>query len=208
VGLTGGLASGKSTVAALIGERGVPRLDADAVVHDLYRPGGEGARAAARLFGADLLDADGAVDRHRLGQRVLEAPADLDRLNAVIHPLVRGRVDAWLADLGSGATVPGVAVIEAALLVETGAWRRYDLLVVVWCRPEQQLARAARRGVAADRARALIAAQSTMAEKRALAHVTIDNSGDRAQLVREVDRAWREIEARCAQRRRAGRDQE
>ena len=196
VGLTGGLASGKSTVASLLESLGAEVRDCDAYVHELYRPGGAGARAVAFLFGNSVLDHEGGVDRARLADRVLGDPEARRRLEGAIHPLVRFRVDAWLGGLDPRS----VAVVEAALLVETGSWRRHDLLAVVWCSAEQQLERAVARGVPADRARGLLAVQRPLDELRSLVDVVIDNSGPRDALDAEVRRAWREITARCQRR--------
>ncbi len=195
--LTGGLASGKSTVAAGLARRGASVLDADRVVHRLYQPGGEGARAVRELLGDQVLAADGGVDRAVLGRRVLSDAEALHRLNRTIHPLVRREIDTWLDDL-SGRTPPArVAVVEAALLIETGSYRDYDLLVVVWCRAEQQLARAVGRGMVEQRAQQMLAVQMPLDEKRRLADVLIDSSGTFPDLEAELDRAWREIDERC-----------
>jgi len=197
VGLTGGLASGKSTVARILATRGVPVFDADAGVHDLYRPGKAGARAVAELFGDQVFDSEGGVDRRALGTLVLQDADARSRLEAEIHPLVREMVRAWRESLGAVAVV----VVEAALLVETGTWRDHDVLVVVWCEPDQQLDRAQARGFGLDRARQLLAAQLPLEEKRRVAHVVVDNRGDLEDLVAEVDRAWSEIRGLCADRR-------
>jgi dephospho-CoA kinase len=196
VGLTGGLASGKSTVAEILAQHGAEIFDCDAYVHELYLPDGAGARDVAYLFGDEVLDPEGGVDRSLLASRVLDDESARHRLEGAIHPLVRTGIAAWLADLDPRS----VAVIEAALLVETGSWRDYELLAVVWCGIEQQLDRASARGVPADRARSLIAAQRPLAEKTEQADVVIDNSGPREALDAEVERAWFEILARCEQR--------
>ncbi len=203
MGLTGGLASGKSTVAAMLGAKGAAVLDADAVVRELYRPGAEGAEAVRALFGPALLDVDGAVDREALGRRVLGDDAALMRLDDAIHPLVRHRVERWIDSLASSPATPPVAVVEAALLVETGGYRSYDLLVVVRCDPPEQIERAVARGMDRDRARALLAAQAPVSSACALADVVVDNSGSRDDLGRAVEEAWRRILAAC--RRRVGR---
>ncbi len=196
VGLTGGLASGKSTVAHLLAAKGAHVIDADALVHELYAAGQPGAAAVRELFGPDVLSSDGSVARDRLAHIVLSDPRALARLNAAIHPLVRQRVAVWLAGLAAGGG--GIAVIEAALLVETGGFSSYDLLAVVWCRPEQQLERAIARGMAPEKARALLAVQAPLEEKRARADIVIDNSGERTALAAEADRVWNEIRTRCA----------
>jgi dephospho-CoA kinase len=191
------LASGKSTVARLLAESGVPVIDADAVVHELYRPGGAGAEAVARIFGPGVLDEHGGVNRSILGGRVLRDPDLRLALEGVIHPLVRAEITRWIESLGD---VPA-AVVEASLLVETGSYRAYDVLVVAFCERSQQLERAIDRGVTGERAEALISAQVPLDEKRELANVVIDNSGTRDDLERQVTRAWTAVEHLCAQRR-------
>jgi len=188
VGLTGGLASGKSTVAEMLRERGIPVLDADAVVHGLYSAGGPGVALVADLFGEEVLKADGSVDRRVLATRVLGDAEALERLNRAIHPLVRDEIEGWLK-----AVEEPIAVVEAALLVETGSYKAYDLLMVVWCSPKQQLERAFHRGVSPLQARALLGAQAPIEEKTALADVVVDNSGTPEQLEIELDKAWTEV---------------
>jgi dephospho-CoA kinase len=183
-------------VAGILEGLGAEVFDCDTWVHELYRPGGAGAMDVRYLFGDGVLRPDGAVDRTLLAGLVLADPAARKRLEGAIHPLVRNGVEEWLATLGPRA----VAVIEAALLVETGSWRNYDLLAVVWCDPEQQLSRAVARGLPPERARGLIAAQMPISEKRDSAHVVIDNSGARDELDAEVRRAWSEIVSRCRRR--------
>lgn len=192
VGLTGGLASGKSTVADLLRRRGVPVLDADAVVHGLYEPGGEGVALVADLFGDGVLKPDQSVDRKALAARVLGDAEALESLNRAIHPVVRDEIGRWLH-----ATEQPIAVVEAALLVETGSWKTYDLLMVVSCTHQQQLERAFKRGVGPLRARALLGAQAPIDKKAALADVVVDNSGTPERLERELDRAWAEVVERC-----------
>jgi dephospho-CoA kinase len=194
VGLTGGLASGKSTVARMLEARGVPVFDADAAVHELYRPGQEGARVVSELFGPAVLDAEGGVDRRQLAELVLDDSEARSRLEAAIHPMVRHRVAAWLGSLGSESIV----VVEAALLVETGSYRDYDVLVVVWCEPEQQFERALARGVPPERARRFLAAQTPLDRKRQLADVVVDNRGNLEDLEEEVDRVYSEIQRYCS----------
>ena len=196
VGLTGGLATGKSTVARILAARGVPVFDADETVHDLYEPGRAGAAAVAELFGASALDAEGGVVRATLSKIVLGNVSARLRLENAIHPLVRQSVFEWLESIGDRP----VAVVEAALLAETGYYREYDVLMVVWCDQHQQLERALARGVPAERARGLINAQLPMAEKKELADVLLDNRGDLDDLSNEIDRAWSQVHRLCAER--------
>ena len=197
VGLTGGLASGKSTVARALTDRDVPVLDADKVVHELYRPGGEGTMVVTRIFGIAALDENGGVDRGILGGRVLRDRDLRLALERAIHPLVRQEIGRWLDSLGS---VP-VAVVEAALLVETGSYRAYDVLMIVHCTSDQQFERALARGIAEERARALLKAQLPLDKKSEVADVVVDNSGSLDDLDVEVDRAWTEVLQLCKQRR-------
>jgi dephospho-CoA kinase len=183
-------------VAEILERLGAEVFDCDRYVHELYRPGGAGAKDVAYLFGGGVLDGSGAVDRDALAAAVLGDPGKRTRLEGAIHPLVRDGVGRWLRTLGPRS----VAVVEAALLVETGSWRSYDLLAVVWCTPEQQLERAVARGVPEARARELLDAQTPLFEKRELARIVIDNSGPRDELDAEVQRAWSEILSRCSQR--------
>ncbi len=194
MGLTGGLASGKSTIAKILAGRGVPVFDADAAVHELYQAGREGAAAVAKLFGHEALDATGGVDRAALAARVLDDPRARLQLEAAIHPLVRGQVTEWLESIHDEP----VAVVEAALLVETGSYRDYDVLMVAWCRPDQQLERAVARGLSADRARGLINAQLPLDDKKKVADVVVDNRGDPEYLEHEVEQTWTTVLKLCA----------
>lgn len=197
VGLTGGLASGKSTVAKMLARLGAPVLDADRVVHELYEPGQAGAIAVRELLGSAVIRDDGSVDRAALGSRVLADDVARRQLDAAIHPLVRQRLASWLEELAGRAEPPRLAVVEAALLVETGSFRDYDVLVVVWCSPSQQLERAVGRGVEESRARALIEAQMPLEDKRRHADIEIDNTRDEQHLQTEVARAWARLGALC-----------
>ena len=194
VGLTGGLSTGKSTVGRILEARGIPVFDADAAVHELYEPGGAGAAAVAELLGPSVLDAEGGVVRATLSEMVLGNTAARLRLEKAIHPMVREAVQEWLASVSDRP----VAVIEAALLAETGYHSEYDVLMVVWCDQHQQLQRALERGVSAERARALINAQLPMSEKKEMADVVVDNRGDLEDLAHEVDRAWSLVHRLCA----------
>jgi dephospho-CoA kinase len=190
----------------LLEARGAAVLDADGVVRSLYGPGEAGAKAVGELFGAGVLAADGGVDRVALGDLVLVDRQARDRLEGAIHPLVRERTAAWLDAQGASPSPPPLAVVEAALLVETGSYRAYDLLAVVWCPPERQVERALARGMSLERARALVAAQLPIDSKRVLADVVVDNSGGREQLAQEVGRAWGELLRLCRARRGGGSD--
>ena len=190
VGLTGGLASGKSTLASLLAGHGAAVRDADELVAGLYGPDGAGARVVVELFGAEMLSASGAVDRQRLGALVLGEPARRRRLEEAVHPLVRAGIASWFADLGRRIPAPEVAVLEAALLVETGSWRDYHRLVVVVAPVEVRRARALAAGWPADAVDRVLEAQADDAERAAVADYLVRNDGDGEALVEAAGRLW------------------
>jgi dephospho-CoA kinase len=186
VGLTGGIACGKSAVAAMLRARGCAVLDADSLAHDLIEPGQPAHAEIVREFGKDVLGADGRVNRAKLGDIVFAEPAKLERLNQIVHPRVVEAADKWLADLArSGGTA--VAVVEAALLIEAGYNKNLDRLIVCWCRPEQQRERLLARGLDAREAGRRIAAQMPIEQKRRMATDLIDCSGTLDETERQVE---------------------
>jgi dephospho-CoA kinase len=185
VGLTGGIACGKTHVARRLAGRGLHVLDLDAVAHEMTAPGGAAYDEVVRAFGRGILDAAGAVDRRALGARVFADPEALARLNAIVHPKVRAEEARRARALAGKAEV---LVTEAALLVESGLHLRFDRLVVVDCRPEQQVERlAGREGMTAEAARARIAAQMPVDQKRGFAHFVVDGSLPFAETDRMAD---------------------
>lgn len=194
VGLTGGLASGKSTVARALSASGFEVIDADQLVADLYRPGQAGARAVAALFGPDYLAADGGVDKAELGRLAFRDPAARRRLEAAIHPLVRQR----FAELARAAA--GVIVLEATLLVEAGFAPDFDLVVAVEAPAAIRLRRAVARGLPESEARARLAAQGDGEARRAAADVTLDNAAEPEELLAQVARLAARLRAEAAAR--------
>ena len=195
VGLTGGIASGKSAVAARWRELGMPVLDADRLVHALYEPGAAGSAAVAEEFGPEFLDGRGAVDRPRLAARVFADAAAVARLNARVHPLVRAETERWLAERASeGATV---AVVEATLLVENRGRERFDRLVAVTAPEETRLARALARDPSASResVAARMRAQLPDAERNAACDHVLVNDGTPAELRARADALARALGA-------------
>jgi dephospho-CoA kinase len=184
VGLTGGIATGKTTVAAILRDLGCHMLDADKIAHHLIEPGAAAYKDVVVEFGRDILTADGRVDRKKLGTIVFAHPARLARLNAIVHPHVLETQDREL-DAIERANSHAIAVVEAALLIEAGYAPKLDCLVVTWCTPEQQHARLTRqdadgvagRGLTLDEARQRVAAQMPNEEKRRMADEVIDCSG-------------------------------
>jgi dephospho-CoA kinase len=190
VGLTGGLASGKSTVARWLADAGFVVSDADRLVAELYAPGGRGARALAGLLGAEVLDGDGAVDKQAVANRIF-ADADLRRrVESAIHPLVFERFRE-VAEAAHRRGVP-VVVYEATLLVQSGHADGFDLVVTIEAPYDLRLRRAVARGMAEDDARARLAAQGDRPDhaddtRRRAADVVLDNSGDLDDLRAAVD---------------------
>ncbi len=189
VGLTGGIATGKSTVADLLRARGVPVLDADAAAREVVAKGTEGLAAVVEAFGPEVLDPAGHLDRAAMRARIARDPETRRILEGITHPRIGARIGEALQALDAP-----LAVVEAALLVETGSYRRYAALIVVSCAPETQLQRLmARDGMPEAAARALIATQLPMAEKEAVATHVIRNDGGLGELEREVDRVWADL---------------
>jgi dephospho-CoA kinase len=180
VGLTGGIATGKTTVAAILRELGCHMIEADKIAHRMIEPGGAAYDEVVREFGRGILASDGRVDRPKLGAIVFADLARLARLNAIVHPLVLEAQDQELAAI-ERAEPHAIAVVEAALLIEAGYAKKLDFLVVTWSTPEQQLARLTQegsgRGLTIEQARQRIAAQMPVEEKRRRADEVIDCSG-------------------------------
>src|SRR3954471_13802300 len=188
IGLTGGIGSGKSTVSALLAERGAVVIDADRIAREVVEPGAPGLAAVVDAFGAGVLGPDGALDRPALAAVVFADAGARARLDAIVHPLVRARAAALAAEAPPGAVV----VHDVPLLVETGRWAPYDLVLVVEADPETRVARLVRRGLTEEDARARMAAQATDEQRRAVADVVLDNSGTEQELAAQVDHFWAE----------------
>jgi dephospho-CoA kinase len=201
VGLTGGIACGKSHVLRRMAARGIATLDLDALAHEALTPGGVAHADVVAAFGARVLAPDGTIDRRELGAVVFSDAAARARLDAVMHPRVREE-EARRAEALAASGCP-VLVSDAALLVEAGAHLRFDRLVVVHCLPEEQLRRLMRRdGLPEAAARARIESQMPIAEKRAFAHLAIDTSGIVAATEAAADRLADDLIAIAAGPRR------
>ena len=176
VGLTGGIATGKSTVARIFQTLGATVLDADEIAHRMINKDAPAYTAVVAAFGSGVLRGDGSIDRSRLGRIVFSDPASRTRLESILHPLIRSEEESLVATLtaiGQGR----IAVTNAALLIETGAHRDYRRLVVTHCAPEVQVDRVMKRDdLTRDEARARIDAQMPTEEKTRIAHYTINTS--------------------------------
>lgn len=196
VGLTGGLASGKSFVGDALVALGCHLIQADELGHDVLLPTGEAYGAAVREFGTEILGERGIIDRKKLASIVFGDAAKLRKLNESVHPAVLRREEQWMEDVRS-RDPNGIAVVEAAILVETGSYRRFDRLIVVYCKPEQQLKRAMKRqGLSREEAVARIERQLPIEDKLRVADFAIDTSGTKESTLeqtREVFRALRSL---------------
>jgi dephospho-CoA kinase len=195
IGLTGGIGSGKSTVSARLATHGAVVIDADAIVHDLQRPGEPVLAAMAERFGPEILDEDGALRRQAVADIVFNDPEALRDLGMIVHPAVHAEIERRIAEQVDGDRV---VILDVPLLVESG---RDDLagLIVVDVDPELAIARLIEyRSFSEADARARVARQASREERVAKADVVIDNSGTVADLEAQTDAAWRWIERLAA----------
>lgn len=209
VGLTGGLATGKSTVAQMFTALGAHVLQADLVAHELMSPGKPVYKEVVRRFGSDIVQQDGTIDRKKLAA-IAFGQERIQELNHIVHPAVIEAQEKWMADL-LAKDAKAVAIVEAALIFEAGVHRRFDKLVVVTASSEQKQRRFAERvtGASAEAAKLAeaqaeakrrIAAQIPDAEKIESADFVIDNSGPREKTEEQVRSVWRELQKLAAAR--------
>src|SRR5689334_24729083 len=192
VGMTGSIGVGKSFVASVFVELGCHVLDADLTAREVVLPGTPGLQAITREFGDDILNTDGTLDRKRLGALIFADENRRQRLNHILHPFIIARQDEILREW-EAEDPDGIGIVDAALMIESGGYKRFDKLIVVHCRPEVQLERLMlRNGLAHDEAQRRIAAQMPQEEKQKFADYLIDTSDGfdltRAQTVRVYER--------------------
>ena len=186
VGLTGGLASGKSFVGEALAGYGCLLIQSDEIGHAVMAPGAEAYQLVVQEFGREILTGDGTIDRTALAARVFSHPERLARLNALVHPAVFQREDALLNAFGA-AHPDGIAVVEAAILIETGSYSRFAKLILVTCTVDQQVERALRReGALESDIRARISRQMPLSRKRKYADFVIDTSGEKEDTLRQT----------------------
>jgi dephospho-CoA kinase len=192
VGLTGGLACGKSFVGQALANCGCLLIQADNLGHAVLAPGGEAYEAVIRELGAEVLP-DGQIDRRKLAAHVFSDRQALERLNALVHPPVIAREEKMIAEFAAREP-KGIAVVEGAILIETGSYKRFDRLIVVSCPEQQQVERAMRRdGTSEAEVRARLSRQMPLAEKRNLADFVIDTSGDKEDTLRQTSTVYAEL---------------
>jgi dephospho-CoA kinase len=196
VGLTGGVACGKSTVAKMFADLGANVADADTIAHELYRPGQEVLQELINHFGQEILKADGELDRARLATLVFDG-GRVEELNKIVHPAVIRQQEQWMRALGEKDPY-AVAIVEAALILEAGIKDHFDRIMVVTCKPAQKVARFAQRtGMSAEAACADVErrtkAQMSDDEKARRADFVIDNSGSVEETRHQVQRIYSEL---------------
>ena len=193
IGLTGGIASGKSTAARYLGELGAHVIDADRLGHRAYEPDTAAFKQVFAAFGDTVVAADGTIDRRALGGKVFGQPAELKKLTDIVWPEIQRLADLEM-EAQRARQPDGVVVLEAAVMVEAGWQRSLDEVWVVAVEPEVAIERAmARDGLTADEVRARLEAQTSNAERRRHADVLIDNSAGLDQLRAQLDRQWERV---------------
>lgn len=196
VGLTGGVACGKSTIAKMFADLGATIADADVIAHELYRPGHEVLQELVKHFGPEILKPDGELDRAKLATLVFDG-GRVEELNKIVHPAVIRQQDEWMRALGEKDPY-AVAIVEAALILEAGVKDHFDRIMVVTCKPAQKVARFAQRtGMSEEAARADVdrrtKAQMPDEEKARRADFVIDNSGSVEETRHQVRRIYSEL---------------
>jgi dephospho-CoA kinase len=193
IGLTGGIASGKSTVAERLADHGAVHIDADRLTRDVQAPGSAGLSRIVGRFGPGILAADGSLDRPALGRIVFPDPEARRDLEAIVHPAVQAEARR-ITDAAHAADPDAVVVYNVPLLAETGGRRDFALVVVVEAPEDLRVRRLVElRGMAEDEARGRIRSQATDAERRALADVVIDASGTMEQTLEQTDALWERL---------------
>lgn len=186
VGLTGGLASGKSFVGDALAELGCHLIEADELGHQVLLPGAEAYDAVLNEFGIEILDDDGQIDRSKLGALVWDAPDRLRKLSSLVHPPVIAREEKTIAEI-SRRSPQAIVVVAAAILVETGRYKRFDRLIVVVCDQEQQIERAMKRApYTREQVLARLSRQLPLEEKLRVADYVIDTSGTKEKTLEQV----------------------
>ncbi|MGB9612473.1 MAG: dephospho-CoA kinase [Bryobacteraceae bacterium] len=193
VGLTGGLASGKSFVGEALASLGCHLLKADELGHQLLMPDTEVYRRVVEEFGSSILDEAGRINRRALASLVFADPARLARLNAIVHPAVIEEEERWMQRVAA-QDPHGIAIVEAAILIETGSYRRFDRIVLAVCPLEQQIERAMKRdGLSREEVLERLQRQMPLEEKMKFADFIIDTSGEKEHTLIQVRRLYEEL---------------
>jgi dephospho-CoA kinase len=193
VGLTGGIASGKTTVGAMFVELGCHLIDSDSITHQLFEPGQATRDSVIREFGPRVVAPDGTIDRRVLGEIVFKDPAERSKLNAIVHPAVIRRQQDWLKEV-EARDPAAIAIVDATLMIEIGTYKTYDKVVVVFCPPEIQRQRLRLRSTLTDQQiESRIESQMPMAEKVKYADYVVDNSGSLDRTREQVQEIYQQL---------------
>lgn len=195
VGLTGGLASGKSFVAQALADLGCHLIKADDIGREMMQPGGPAFDPVVQEFGPGILTPGGSIDRKRLAAEVFSRPERLVALNRLVHPPVIRRQDELMEALAA-SDPKGIVVVEAAIIIEAGTYRRFDKLILAVCSQEQQIERAMLRdGIGREGALARLRSQMPLEEKRRFADYVIDTSGSREETLRQAAEVYNRLQS-------------
>jgi dephospho-CoA kinase len=201
VGLTGGIASGKTVVSQALGEEGAHIIDADQIAREMVQPHTPAWEEMRRVFGEEIFGRDGFIDRKKLARQVFTDPEWRDRLNRILHPRIKEEIDRRIS--GIAQTDPdAIVVIDAPLLIETGAYRQMDALIVVAAAEKQQIERLKERsGASEEEARRIIASQLSLKEKLKVADIVIRNEGSIKETKRRTKEVYRELKRIALQKK-------
>lgn len=195
VGLTGGIASGKSTVSRMFEELGCKVIDSDRVTRQLFEVGNPVNKLVAEAFGPSVVASDGSIDRRVLGEMVFNNPELRQKLNSLVHPAIKERQSEFLARVAA-EDPHAIGIVEAALIIEAGTYKNYDKVIVVTCPPEVQRQRLQERSnLTPEQIESRIASQMSMEEKVRFADFVIDNSGDIGRTRRQVREIYGKLRA-------------
>jgi len=195
VGLTGGIASGKSTVGRMLGELGCRVIDSDRITRQLFEAGSPVNAAVAEAFGPRVVASDGSIDRKILGELVFENTELRQKLNSIVHPAINQRQSEFLAQAAAEDS-HAIGIVEAALIVEVGTYKNYDKVIVVTCSPKIQRERLRERsGLTPQQIETRIASQMPLEEKIKVADFVIDNSGDIGKTRQQVEEVYLQLRA-------------
>lgn len=195
VGLTGSIAVGKSFVLSVLEELGCRVIDADQVAREVVTPESPGLKAVAETFGPDILQSDGSLNREKLGAQVFADEAKRLKLNSVLHPFIIAKQDETMRQWEQ-ETPDGIAVVDAALMIESGGYQRFDKLIVVHCRPDVQLQRLmSRNGLSREEAERRTRAQMPQEEKKKYADFLIDTSDGFQAARHQTESVWQRLQS-------------
>ena len=200
VGLTGSIAVGKSFVLGVLRELGARTIDADQIARECVEPGGPGLTAVVNEFGAGVLNTDGSLDRAKLGAIIFSDETKREELNSILHPFIIARQDE-IMERWEKETPNAIAVIDAALMIESGGFKRFDKLVVVYCQPEIQIQRLMKRNrLSREEAELRVKSQMPQEEKIKYADYLIDTSAEFEKTRSQVQDVWRKLQSELASR--------